>query len=420
MKLSLILIAVIFILVGGISIKPQTCGIKTETGVADTKFDRLFTINGRGLTGSDSTYSIELPDGNSAFFFSDSYIGENPAKKGDGTVSVNSVGLRTKEPNCFAPFCDPPTSIFRANNSIVIRDKKSGKLRLLNALKDENGFTTSYFKPIDPKKYYWMGDSVVVQTDRRGTKKLWSFLFEFHNENGLFVFDESKIAELTLPDLKVENIYAVTNDAHGKELAWGGGLRIEGVYGQYSLYIYGIKKLGGKKLPVVARVDPQIGLEKVSNAQNWQFHDAGNWVSEIEKASPLINRGDSISDEFSVGKIRVKGVTTYLMVTMDTSPDFGDWKDIVIYAACRPEGPFSARQVVYQTPETHARKVPGMTESQSLAGQLVTYNPHLHPQFTQNGRLLISYNINTQKSADAVYADAYRPRFIRVKVEGLE
>lgn len=64
-----------------------------------------------------------------------------------------------------------------------------------------------------------------------------------------------------------------------------------------------------------------------------------------------------------------------------------------------------------------------MTDSQSLKSGLSVYNPHLHPQFTQNGNLLISYNSNLpfgSKPGDSIYADFYKPRFVRVKVEGLK
>jgi hypothetical protein len=60
-----------------------------------------------------------------------------------------------------------------------------------------------------------------------------------------------------------------------------------------------------------------------------------------------------------------------------------------------------------------------MAASQSLAGQLLTYNPHAHPQFIDNQELLISYNLNASNSGDLLYADSYRPRFIRVKIRGL-
>src|SRR3982751_283763 len=65
------------------------CTITANAGTKATAWDNVFTQNGPGTglepsgaagwTGADSTYSILLPNGNSAFFFSDSYIGEGPA-----------------------------------------------------------------------------------------------------------------------------------------------------------------------------------------------------------------------------------------------------------------------------------------------------------------------------------------------------
>ena len=43
----------------------------------------------------------------------------------------------------------------------------------------------------------------------------------------------------------------------------------------------------------------------------------------------------------------------------------------------------------------------------------------LHPQFTEKGRLLISYNINAGASSDLLFADTYRPRFISLPIRGL-
>ena len=131
------------------------------------------------------------------------------------------------------------------------------------------------------------------------------------------------------------------------------------------------------------------------------------------------NPGDQISDEISVRKIRTTNGSVYVLVGMDTTIPFGKWKDITLYSACRPQGPFSAKQIVYSTPETGSPILPGMTGKQRLAGPLVVYNPHSHPQFNNRNGLLISYDTNTTKKEDLMYADCYRPRFIRVPIEGL-
>src|SRR5260370_11272026 len=119
----------------------QTCTVSAGTGTPDSYFDSEYTQNGPGTgkeplgmpgwTGADSTYSVLLPSGDSAFFFSDSYVGEYPALSGDGTVSTNSNGLRTRVANCGAPLCNPPTNLYHAHNSIVVQSASTGQLSTL-------------------------------------------------------------------------------------------------------------------------------------------------------------------------------------------------------------------------------------------------------------------------------------------------
>jgi hypothetical protein len=108
------------------------------------------------------------------------------------------------------------------------------------------------------------------------------------------------------------------------------------------------------------------------------------------------NANDSIGEEYSLKKITSNAGTTYLLVTEDTNPSqytttdqppgqpeesVSDADHIILYSACSPQGAFSAKQVVYTTPETWATTVPGMTSGQSLSGHIWMYNPQAHPQF---------------------------------------
>src|SRR5690348_16916317 len=90
-----------------LSLLPATslahCPVSPGTAVKATEWDAIFTQDGPGKglepsgspgwTGGDSTYSILLPDGDNAFLFSDSYIGESPPSKGDGTVTRDANNL---------------------------------------------------------------------------------------------------------------------------------------------------------------------------------------------------------------------------------------------------------------------------------------------------------------------------------------
>ena len=203
---------------------------------------------------------------------------------------------------------------------------------------------------------------------------------------------------------------------------WGAALWLDGSYGRQKLYIYGIRTIAGRKKPFVASVDPKIGINKVRDVSNWTFWNGKEWVTGLLNAASIVKASDTVSDEYSVKRFTVKGKTRYVMVSFDTADIYTNWKDIYLYSACNPQGPFNNKYLVYTTPESGAQRLPGMTASQSLDNKLVVYNPHLHPQFTEIGRLLISYNSNLPFGAsrgDTIYADVYRPRFIEVRVPGL-
>src|SRR5438128_1218152 len=145
-------------LLGSLDLSAQTCTVSASPGTTDSTFNAEYTENGPGTgnepigmagwTGADSTYSVRLPSGDSAFFFSDSYIGEYPAVSGDGTVTTNSNGLRTRAVNCGAPLCSPPTSLYHAHNSLVVQSATTGQLSTLVGSKDlTSGYSTSYFVP---------------------------------------------------------------------------------------------------------------------------------------------------------------------------------------------------------------------------------------------------------------------------------
>ena len=100
---------------------PQ-CDISVGKAEQAPQWNEFFTRNGPGWTGADTTVSVQLPNGDSAFFFSDSFIAEDPAKPGDGTVYTNENGLRLRRPNCLPPFCGAaPEHAHYVFNSIVVR-----------------------------------------------------------------------------------------------------------------------------------------------------------------------------------------------------------------------------------------------------------------------------------------------------------
>jgi hypothetical protein len=341
--------------------RPQRCSVGApQTGVPDQQFWDLFTQYGPGWTGADSTYSVKLPDGRTAWIFSDTFLG-------------------TVNPDRSRP-ADSPL----INNSIVVQN--GNQLTTVHGGTTEN--PTSLFAPTDGSSWYWAYDGEVEGN------KLRIFLIKF-TRFGPGPWDwrwsGTDVATLSLPDLRVRQIVPVEAD---NGVAYGAYVRSD----RRHTYIYGLEDLGLSKLGHVARTPKGHLLDQ----DQWEFWTGDQWSSDPSQTAPMLN--DSISNEYSV----TKAGDGYVMITMDTSVPLDQWRDIVAYTSCSPQGPWTNRTVVYQAPEADDP-------------ELWPYNPHAHPQFTRRGELLVSYNVNSSDFSSLFEdADRYRARFIRVRVPGVQ
>lgn len=394
------------------------CPISPGNATHATEWDTIFTQDGPGKglepsgfpgwTGGDSTYSLLMPSGDTAFFFSDSYIGESPRVKGDGTVSRDSRGLRTTEINCPPPLCDPAASTFGARNSIVILSRDRKRMTTLVGRKNAHGLSTSYFADPEAGRNYWLGDVIALKKPDR----VFVFLHEFDPK---LAFHGAAVAELDPRTLSIRKTLEVSN-LPNLDIHWGTAMIVE----KDELYIYGKGQRDGKKQVFVARTRANVSLEQLVSASTWTVWDGKSWTSDLENAAPIIPANDSISDEFNIVRASVNGRETYMFAGIDTTAPWGAWRDITLYSSCRPEGPFTGKHVVYAMPESKSFTVPGLGPSVKLKEHLVVYNPHIHPQFSRDGRILISYNINRTHNSDSIYIDGYRPRFIYVPIAGFK
>lgn len=416
------------------------CDISVGKGVSANEWNAAFTRNGPGWTGGDSTFSILLPNGNSAFFFSDSFIAEDPPKPGDGSVYTNENGLRLRKPNCLPPICGPaPEVIHYVYNSVVVRSKDGKTYRTLTGEKDKFGYSSAFFRPksSDPNHMYWLGDPIVI--DVAGKKKIWMFLNEWDvarpfDKSFWIKYRAQAVAQMDADSLAIEKIVDLKNKID--EAIWGISLWLDERNGK-DLYIYGMRNEGDikteKKSSVaiadkfkklyLAKVDASKGLESAIDLKNWFAWDGKTFNKDLNKRKSIIPEKDSISDELTIRRLNINGKPTFVMVTFDTSAGYSEWKDLYLYSSCEPQGPFTIKHHFYQTPTAGLKKLPGMVGSESLQSGLSVYNPHMHPQFIENGRLLVSYNSNLpfgSKPGDSIYADFYRPRFVWVPIQGLE
>jgi hypothetical protein len=121
-----------------------------------------------------------------------------------------------------------------------------------------------------------------------------------------------------------------------------------------------------------------------------EYYTGKGWSENASKSARLM---EGISQQFSFFSYQNK---YYLLCQQG-----GLGKDIYLWDAASPAGPFVRRRKIYTTPQA--------TE------KVITYNATAHLEFTRNDRLLVSYCTNSM-DANGIYtnADTYRPYFIYV------
>jgi hypothetical protein len=326
----------------------------------DSIFTAKFFPKGDGFTGSDGTYSVQLPDGRTLWIFGDTFIGNvtpdnrriktNPSYIRNSFVLFEGNELRTLhqgEPHEFKSMMIPPE----------VSDGTSGFTEL--------------------QLWYWPGDAFI----ENGKLNVFAskFFQKDHTDMWAFEFRGTELVEFSLPDVKLSGVHRF-NDLDS--IHYGHAVYEAPDY----TYIYGLKN----ELAYVARA------MKGNVRGSWQFYNGKEWVDDVRDAAPMLDAKGS--EQFSV--IDHKG--TYILIMQDT--DLG--RKIYSYTSSTPYGPWENRKMIYETP------IPENCQ------QCWTYNALAHPQFTENDLLLVSYNTNSMRMEDH-YDNAliYRPRFIRVPFE---
>lgn len=338
----------------------QSCTTDSEgweaNTVIDQQFDDQFTRFGPGWTGADSTYSIRLPDGRTLWLFSDTLLGHvNPS--------------RTRPRN--APFI---------NNSLLLQD--GDELQTFTGM--IGTLPVSYFRPETDESWYWVYDAVLEEEASETVLRVFLIRFERFDSGGIFSFRwlDNALATVAIDGMELRSIEPAPSE-HG--VSWGAAIMESPEY----TYIYGTEDLGEDKYMHLARAP----RGSVSSYDQWEYAGEDGWSADPADSERLLH---GIGNEYSVTPL----IDGYLLVTMDTRESFSP--KILTFRSCSPQGPWEQETLVYETPET-------------VEGLSFTYNAHAHPQFTEDGKLLISYNVNARDVA-WIYADAdlYRPRFIRI------
>ncbi len=299
---------------------------------------------------------------------------------GDGTVSVQLPDGRTLWlfGDSFLGRIDPDGT--RSADTPFIRNcaliQSPGGLTPLYG--QRQGAPAALFQTATRDEWYWPGDAT-LQAGR-----LLVFLHRFRSTGpGLWDWQwiGTDIAVLGLPGLGVE---AIRPQPVATRTRFGAAL----LEHQGQVYIFGVTDAAGPRRLHVARAAAGSLLDP-----DWVFFDGRRWSPAPGRSAGVLT---GVGSQFSVVPFR-KG---FVLITMDGRTPFSG--RLVAYTASRPEGPFEGPIALFTAPEA--------------GGDIAAYNPFVHPQFTQQNRILVSYNVNHLKDPTVLYRDAhlYRPRFIRV------
>lgn len=344
----------------------QSNSSKIPVAPFDKKFMKMFARDCCGVTGADGEYSVLLPDGRTVWIFGDSFLG-----------TVNPDRSREKRKPWFI------------RNSIAVQEADT--LRSLYQVID--GWESSLVIPPHAPKgkqfsedslWYWPGDGYIEDG------KLKVFMTGFYQAkpgDWGFAWTSANIATFTLPEIKLERIDHF-NYPGPLEIHWGHAV-CDG--DSEHTYIYGAEDKS--KNLYVARAP------KGNILAPWEFFDGREWVKDSKLSKPML--AIQGSEQFSVFKLNDK----YVLVVQEGGFMTGE---VVSYISDLPWTGWKNRKVL-----CHTR----LPDDVASTANLFAYNSLAHPQFIENGQLLISSCINSFVVED-VFRDAskYRPVFLRVPV----
>lgn len=307
-------------------------------------------------TGADSAYSVELPDGSTAWLYSDTFLGE-----------VDEDHGRPQD----SPFI---------HNSIVVDEA--------GTLTTRTGGTASAPESLakvggadESERWYWFGDGTVEGDS------LHVMLLEFERTgSGVFDFAFAGSAVATF-DTDGWDLTAIT-ELPESDVNWGSAIYEDPDDGY--TYVFGVEDLQSEKYAHLARV-PTGSLA----AADWEYFADGAWSEDPEGSSRVL---EGVSNEFSVSRYQGR----FTVVTGDATEELS--AKIVMYRGDDIEGPYTGGTVLYETPETD--------------GNIYTYNAKAHPSLGDEDRLLVTYNVNSFEPDDLYEeVDNYRPRYIDVRAQ---
>lgn len=342
-----------------ISVRINDSKAQNSVSIARAQFDKFNNIKNGWLAG-DATISLLLPDGKTLWLFGDSFIGE---KSGEFSIDASFI-----------------------NNCAIIEDDTS-----LTAYYGGTIDNPSSLIPGEGDDIFWP-EHATIEND---TIKIFAIkiIYEDNNVAGFnFRVGTTHLAQFTYPEMKhisTNPIEYITDTT----MRFGTHILKRDDY----IYIFGKKDTASDgytyPVPMLARVENSV-------SEPWEFYaGSGTWSYNCENAKSIGDR--PMSESFFVYE---KNDKFYLIMH-----EIWTVGELYILQADEITGPWN-------------RASSGGIENRFCMipkyGNNFTYNLFAHPHFQNNGRILISFNVNTS-NFNSIYTDTrnYRARFLWLSVE---
>jgi len=373
----------------------------------DTGFDTVFRNYGdqnlRGLhwTGSDGTWSVRLPDGQTLWNMGDTFVGSvHPPD------AVHPTWWR------MSPATPGSDSRFIRNSGLLqLSAAQGGGLSTTLYRLSPSGGARSWLEETGHGLHYGPGAAVVEPAapgSRTQVLRLFDVVISDRDASRYpFGFDSSSVVvTFDLTDLYRPVSIVALPAGPGRDPAHQVFFGFAAVPSGTFTYVFGGTANARDMSAYLARY--RTGAAGDPSA--WRYWDGVSWTPDLHDAQPILPYGDGptgVAPGYSVAKWG----STYMLFTVADEHE-ADVGPIVSYWACGPVGPWHGPYLVYQPPQTIGG---GPT------GNILAYNAHVHPEWTNGAGLLLSYDINdflpsaTSKVAEAD-VNLYRPQFVRVKL----
>lgn len=335
--------------------------VQTSTHPLRGLFDAYGSSNRRldDWTGGDNTASVKLPDGRTAWIFADTFLDR-----------VNPDGSRSEE-----DFVNNSIVLQRGNR--LYKTLHGGTPRRWSTLIQTDDGHQADGKSEVGDSWYWVNGATLDGGKLQVfVNKYWMFSDE------LFGFEwlGNAVATFSLPSMRLESVRQIVS-ADG--VTWGSTVVDDGGW----KYVYGNKDQS--LMLARARAGDLLG--------RWQYWTGSGWSIHYRDARPLFH---GVGTAIGIEKVG----DAWVLVTFDNRGFVP--AEIVAYSSCSLTGPWGDPTLVYRTPET--------------GGNLFTYDVRLHPQFERDGKLVLSYNVNSFVYQDLMDdVSIYRPRFLEVTLPRL-